>query len=95
MAVETWTIAFPAAIFGANLVQKGVNYSVKSNTPSNVQPSAPGAEIQSSPSSSCSSSSLQPPQKKWKTGNPQPQRNKFFESESPIMPHALPQWVKV
>ncbi|KAF9062004.1 hypothetical protein BDP27DRAFT_1428352 [Rhodocollybia butyracea] len=91
MVVETWTIAFPAAIFAADLVQKGVDYSVKSNTPSNVQPSAPGAEIQSSPLSSRSLSSLQPPQKNRK---PAAQRNKFFESESPIMPHALPQWVK-
>jgi hypothetical protein len=42
MAIECWTIAFPAAIFGADLIQNKVDYS------SNIKPSGSSASSSSS-----------------------------------------------
>ncbi|KAF9059643.1 hypothetical protein BDP27DRAFT_1371270 [Rhodocollybia butyracea] len=120
MAVECWTIAFPAAIFGADLIQNGVHYSTVQPSASSSQstggpsslsqstrgPSSSSQIADSGPSrlsSACSFHTRTPsmdrssqPHKKQKTGKNPPvvQCSKFLEPNSPIMPHAFPQWIK-
>ncbi|KAF9038395.1 hypothetical protein BDP27DRAFT_1435480 [Rhodocollybia butyracea] len=108
MAEECWTIASPAAIFGADLIHNNVDYSVKSTASSSTSTKlstlsgstgnsdsnalAAGPSCTRSPSSASSSQ----PHKKQKTTNNPPgvQRNKFLKPNSPIMPHAFPKWVE-
>ncbi|KAF9063678.1 hypothetical protein BDP27DRAFT_1426692 [Rhodocollybia butyracea] len=108
MAEECWTIAFPAAIFGADPLHNNVDYSVKltASSSTSTKLSTPSGSTGNSDSnalaagplrtrSPSSASSSQPHKKQKSTKNPPGvQRNKFLKPDSPIMPHAFPKWVE-
>ncbi|KAF9069383.1 hypothetical protein BDP27DRAFT_1421018 [Rhodocollybia butyracea] len=103
MAVECWMIAFPAAIFGADLVHKGVDYTSNPTLSSNRNPghsnlshTSTSGPSQLSTSLTRSSSVDSHPCKKQKISRNPPviKRNKFLEPDSPIMPHAFLRWLK-
>ncbi|KAF9023048.1 hypothetical protein BDP27DRAFT_1438654 [Rhodocollybia butyracea] len=103
MAVKCWMIAFPAAIFGADLIHKGVDYTSNPTPSSNRNPGHSNLSHTSTSGPSQLSTSLtrfssvdSHPRKNQKISRNPPvvKRNKFLEPDSPIMPHAFPRWLK-